>query len=223
MRLFVWTGGALFVGALTLTAWLFLVFFGQARPFAGPATVAYDVVLFTIFAAHHSVFARESVKRALERTIPESLIQSTYVWIASVLLILVCVLWRPVGGRVYAFTGPLAILFWGVQIFGFAFAAIGVRAIDPLELAGIRAHRQSSELQEGSAYRLVRHPLYLGWILMAFAAPRMTGDRLAFAVVSSAYVLIAIPWEERSLEAQFGEAYRNYKYRVRWRVLPYVY
>src|SRR5262249_41028582 len=73
------------------------------------------------------------------------------------------------------------------------------------------------------AYGLVRHPLYLGWILMVFGTPHLTGDRLLFAAVTSAYLLVAIPWEERSLEVAFGDAYRQYKQRVRWRVLPYVY
>jgi protein-S-isoprenylcysteine O-methyltransferase Ste14 len=60
-------------------------------------------------------------------------------------------------------------------------------------------------------------------MLAVFGAARMTGDRLAFAVVTSLYLVVAIPWEERSLEAAFGEAYRRYKQQVRWRVLPYVY
>ncbi len=105
--------------------------------------------------------------------------------------------------------------------------------IDPLELAGIRTPDEDagagttparpSALQIAGPYRLVRHPLYLGWILVVFGAAHMTGDRLAFAVISSFYLLVAVPWEERSLRQSFGEDYDRYKRLVRWRVVPYLY
>jgi len=66
----------------------------------------------------------------------------------------------------------------------------------------------------------VRHPIYLGWMLVVFGAPTMTTNRMLFAAVSSCYLLVAIPWEERSLVAEFGEAYRAYRRQVRWRILP---
>jgi methanethiol S-methyltransferase len=98
------------------------------------------------------------------------------------------------------------------------------RAIDPLELAGIRkAERPNEELQQGGAYGLVRHPIYLGWVLAVFGAAHMTGDRLTFAVLTTTYLIIAVPWEERSLEREFGAAYRSYKQRVRWRIVPFLY
>jgi protein-S-isoprenylcysteine O-methyltransferase Ste14 len=109
-----------------------------------------------------------------------------------------------------------------VQLTGLWFIAVSVRAIDALELAGIR-ESSNTGLQVGGPYRLVRHPLYLGWVLAVFGAPHMTGDRLTFAIVSSMYLVVAVPWEERSLERAFGESYRHYKQRVRWRMLPFVY
>ena len=78
-------------------------------------------------------------------------------------------------------------------------------------------------LQTDGPYRLVRHPLYLGWMLIVLGAAHMTGDRLAFAVITSLYLVIAIPWEERSLERTFGDAYRRYQVDVRWRAIPYVF
>jgi protein-S-isoprenylcysteine O-methyltransferase Ste14 len=99
----------------------------------------------------------------------------------------------------------------------------GVRAIDPLELAGIRTSGTTTVLQVTGPYRLVRHPLYLGWMLMAFGAAHMTGDRLTFAAISTLYVLIAIPFEERSLVRTFGTQYEDYRRNVRWRVVPYLY
>jgi methanethiol S-methyltransferase len=65
--------------------------------------------------------------------------------------------------------------------------------------------------------------LYLGWILLVFGAPRMTGDRMLFAVVTTAYLVVAIPWEERSLAGSFGDAYARYKQAVRWRLIPFIY
>src|SRR4051812_12222948 len=98
MRLFAWAGGGLFVAALARTAWLYAVGLGRVGPFAGAAAVLIDVLLFTIFALPHSLFAREPVKRALGRVAPARARRPVYVWIASALLIAVCEGWRPVGG-----------------------------------------------------------------------------------------------------------------------------
>jgi len=223
MRLFAWAGGGLFVLALARTAWLYSVELGRAAPFAGSGAVLIDLFLFTIFALHHSLFARDAIKRAIRRDVPDRSIRSVYVWIASALLIIVCAAWRQVGGSLYAVPAPLSWLLAAVQIAGFALTAAGARAIDPLELAGIHPPRGDTDLIVDGAYRLVRHPLYLGWMLMVFGSAHLTGDRLLFAVVSSLYLVVAIPWEERSLEDAFGDAYREYKNRVRWRVLPFVY
>ena len=78
-------------------------------------------------------------------------------------------------------------------------------------------------MQIEGPYRLVRHPLYLGWMLAVFGAAHMTGDRLAFGAISSVYLLIAVPWEERSLMQSFGDDYARYTQQVRWRVIPFVY
>ena len=68
----------------------------------------------------------------------------------------------------------------------------------------------------------VRHPIYLGWILIVFGSPLMTMSRLLFATISSAYLIVAIPWEERSLVEAFGDRYRTYQKQVRWRLLPWL-
>jgi len=221
-RTFVWVGGALFVVALALTTGTYVWRFGGTRPYAGWPPVAFDALLFTAFACHHSVFAREGVKRALASIVPEELLRSTYVHVASLLLIVVCLGWQPIGGTVYMSTGARFVAHILVQLAGLWFIAASVRAIDALELAGIR-ESSNTGLQVGGPYRLVRHPLYLGWVLAVFGAPHMTGDRLTFAIVSSMYLVVAVPWEEQSLERAFGESYRHYKQRVRWRMLPFVY
>jgi protein-S-isoprenylcysteine O-methyltransferase Ste14 len=223
-RIFVWTGGAIFVGSLSLTAWAYTVWFGTDRPWMGWASIGIDAALITVFATHHSAFARQPIKSRLASLVPARLLRSIYVWIASGLLIAVDFAWQPVGYSLYRVEGWAAWIFGAVQIAGIWLIAQSVAAIDPLELAGIRNPKMTDEeLQTGGVYRLVRHPLYFGWVLITFGAAHMTGDRLAFAALTTAYLVIAMPWEERSLERVFGLSYRRYKEQVRWRMVPYVY
>ena len=215
----------MFVASLTCWAFWFLSALGQSTPGRGVdgPSLAFDAALFTLFAAHHSILAREPVKRALA-FIPPDLTRSVFVWTASVLLIVLCVFWQPIGGDVYRVTGAAAIACAIVQLAGAAFIAKSVACIDALELAGIRSARVSDgSLQTSGPYRVVRHPLYLGWMLVVFGAAHMTADRLAFAAISSLYLVVAVPWEERSLRQSFGNAYADYQRQVRWRVIPYVY
>jgi protein-S-isoprenylcysteine O-methyltransferase Ste14 len=222
-RVFVWAGGALFVASLAYCAWWYLMVAAAPAVWRGVQPALIDGLLFTIFAGHHSVFARTPIKAAVARIIPEPLLRSFYVWIASLLLIGALALWRPVGGDLYHVTGWRAVLHALLQLFGIGVIAKAVATIDPLELAGIRTHANAEALQVAGPYRWVRHPVYLGWVLAAFGAAHMTGDRFAFAVITTIYLVLAVPWEERSLLQSFGEEYRRYKQRVRWRIVPYVY
>jgi protein-S-isoprenylcysteine O-methyltransferase Ste14 len=231
-RLFVWLGGGAFVLALAFCAYSYLITFGVANPdtrgAGGGATfdslhLVVDIALFTLFAGHHSMFARESVKAWIARLVPEPLLRSVYVWTASVLLIVVCRCWLPIGPDFYEATGWQAGGHAGLQIGGLALIAASVRKIDALQLAGIRAGSTSEMLQATGPYRLVRHPLYLGWMLAVFGAAHMTADRLVFATITSAYLIVAIPWEERALDRAFPGRYLQYKQQVRWRVVPFIY
>jgi protein-S-isoprenylcysteine O-methyltransferase Ste14 len=222
-RAFVWLGGALFAASLGLCAWTYLFVFGRRDPPAGWTAIAADAALITVFALHHSLFARERMKELLSRRVPPPLLRSVYVWIASLLLILVCLFWRPIGGELYVATGLLAIALAIVQLAGLGITSRGVARIDPLELAGIRPAAQTEGLQVTGPYRWVRHPLYLGWLLMVFGAAHMTGDRLLFATLTTLYLIVAIPWEERSLRRSFGDGYVRYMRDVRWRMIPFIY
>jgi methanethiol S-methyltransferase len=225
-RSFAWAGGVLFVTSLAVCAWTYLVRFGRAAAPGGTRAFLWDTALVGIFACHHSLFARARVKRWL-RAIPEPLARSVYVWIASLLLIAVCRLWRPIGGEWYDASGPRAVAHAAIQISGLALIALAVASLDPLELAGIRqaigGPARHEPLLVAGPYRWVRHPLYLGWMLALFAAPHMTADRLAFAALTSLYLVVAVPWEERSLRRSFGDAYADYQRQVRWRIVPFVY
>src|SRR5215467_6276820 len=223
--LLVWAGGGVFVLALAFCAYSYAFTWGNPAPFNG-AAMAVDAVLFTLFALHHSVFAREPVKRWMSHTVPEPLLRSLYVWLASLLLIATCAAWQPVGGELYHHTGVLAAAHGALQLAGAAIIVQSVRAIDALELAGIHQPPPMTDavtLQIGGPYGWVRHPIYLGWFLLTFGAAHMTGDRLFFAAIAAVYLLIAMPFEERSLRTSFGERYVEYERLVRYRVVPYVY
>jgi protein-S-isoprenylcysteine O-methyltransferase Ste14 len=226
-RLFVWSGGTLFVLSLVACAYKYLFVWASPQTGTGrwsPAgAAAIDAVLFGVFALHHSLFARDAVKRQVARAVPDRLLRSVYVWIASLLLIIVLALWQPVAGGFYAVTGWRALAHGAVQLSGLWLIAQSVAKIDPLELAGIKPVSGSDALQITGPYRWVRHPLYLGWLLAVSGAARITADRLTFAVVTMAYLCVAVPWEERSLRRVFGESYARYQRTVRWRIVPYVY
>ena len=221
-RLFVWTGGGVFVSSLALCAYSYLVRWAEPHEVDWAAS-GFNAAVFTIFALHHSLFARTWAKDGLARLVPDRLLRSVYVWIASLLFVAVCVWWKPIGGVGYRHTGWIAAGHAVVQVVGVWIIARSVRAIDALELAGIRSQSDAPGLQVGGPYRLVRHPLYLGWILVVFGAALMTGDRLAFAAITTVYLALAIPWEERLLRATFGNDYERYTRQVRWRMIPFIY
>jgi protein-S-isoprenylcysteine O-methyltransferase Ste14 len=230
--LIVWAGGGVFVASLAYCAYSYVFPWSEPfrqAPFSGAglgggwAALVFDAALLSVFAIHHSVFARDGVKTWLSRVIPERLLRSFYVWIASLLLIAVCALWQPLGTDIYHTADGWKIVHTLIQVLGLGLIAASVRSIDPLELAGIRRSSLAGALQTTGPYRIVRHPLYFGWSLAVFGAAHMTGDRLAFATITVAYLIAAIPLEERSLTAFFGPAYDNYRRHVRWRMFPYVY
>jgi len=220
-----WLGGALFVATLAYTFYFYALVLGDSDP-ANAVTLArgagLNVLLFGVFAAHHSIFARDPVKRWIARVIPPRLERSCYVWVASVLLVLVCLLWQLVPGTLYTVEGGASWIFYALQFLGIHLALRAAGFIDPLELAGIRQAQRLDAVvfRTDGPFGLVRHPIYLGWLLMTFATPVMTINRLLFAVITTAYLVVAIPWEERSLAAAFGERYRAYQAIVRWRLIP---
>jgi protein-S-isoprenylcysteine O-methyltransferase Ste14 len=224
-RAFVWLGGTIFVASLACCAWWYLFVLGRSRPPAGWVPLIVDALLFSIFALHHSLFARDTA-RAWLATIPARLHRSVYVWVASLLLIAVCLLWRPIGGELYDATGARAAIHVAVQLAGLLLIARSTALIDPLELAGIRlpsTEATAGGLQTSGTYRWVRHPLYFGWLLAVFGTPHMTGDRFAFAAITFVYLAAAVPWEEQSLVRTFGDDYARYRREVRWRLIPFIY
>jgi protein-S-isoprenylcysteine O-methyltransferase Ste14 len=223
-----WLGGGLFAVSLAVGAWTFLVTFatpGPASAAVGPA-VAVNVLLFSAFALHHSVMARTRARTWLAAHVPAPLERSAYVWLASLLFLAVCLGWRRTPGVLYEVTGPLR---WGLaalQVAGVVLTIAAARVLDGLDLAGIRQVRRAPRppsIRMVWPFTWVRHPIYLGWMLIVCAATPMTADRAVWAAVSTAYLVIAMPWEERTLSAAAGPAYQAYCRRVRWRLVPGLY
>lgn len=229
---FAWTGAALFAVSLLLFLYSYFVTFGRPAP-AGDwiAPVLVNAALFSAFAVHHSLLARTRMREAVSRIVPPHLERALYTWTASLLFIVVCWQWQPVPGVVYVLEGPLRWLGFAVQAAGMLLTHLGSASLDVFDLAGVRqaaappggTTAARTPLKTTGAYGLVRHPIYLGWVLLVFGSPTMTATRLTFAIISTAYLAIAIPWEERGLIHAFGQGYREYQRQVRWRMLPGIY
>jgi len=229
---YAWGAGVAFVASLAFFTYTYAIPFTDAVAVGSVATravaAAFDTALFGAFVLHHSVFARTRAKRWLTRHVPAALERATFVWVSSLLLALVCAAWRPVGGELYRHAGAAVWGHWAIVGLGVVLTASAARRLRPLELAGIEqaGHRPAGR-PEGLVlawpYSLVRHPIYLGWVLVVFGVPHMTADRFLFATLSTVYLVVAVPLEERQLEHTFGEAYRRYRNQVRWRIVPGVY
>ena len=228
--LFAWFAAAAFAASLGFFLYAYLVLFGQPVPSDRDASrlgiaVLTNLLLFTVFALHHSVFARTGMKQLVKSWAPPALERAIYSLVASVLFALVCGWWRPVAGTVWQLDGVWRWLGYAVQAAGIIVTIIGARALDVLDLAGVRqvigATRPfRAALKTDGVYGLVRHPVYFGWTLLVFGAPDMTATRLVFAVISTFYLIAAIPFEERSLIETFGPDYASYQKKVRWRMIP---
>jgi protein-S-isoprenylcysteine O-methyltransferase Ste14 len=220
-------GALLFVFSLGFGVWSYVTDFGADPPSRSVAAAAsYNAVLFTIFALHHSLFARTGAREWIARRVSPELERSTYVWIASALFLLVCAGWETVPGELWHVREPWSAMLWAAQLAGVAITGIASRQLDVFALAGLRQATKSEgpvALVSSGLYRFVRHPIYFGWVLMVWPTPHMTATRFVFAAVSTIYLAAAIPFEERSLVRHFGAQYANYASRVRWRMVPFLY
>jgi methanethiol S-methyltransferase len=182
-----------------------------------------DLGLLAAFAVQHSGMARPAFKMWWKRIVPEAAERSSYVLVSSLAMVALFLYWQPIGGVVWNAPAGLArsgII--GLYLFGWALLLYTTFLIDHFDLFGLKqVWRRLGErpyrapvFRTPSLYKLVRHPLYIGWLTIFWAAPTMTLAHLIFAVVTTGYILIAIRWEERDLESAFGEVYAEYKSRT---------
>ena len=224
-KVFRWSGALAFLlSLLSLPAMYIVRLRIPAADTGGTVRDAlFNVGLFTVFALHHSIMARTGAKRWITRMVPRELERSVYVWIASLLFMAVCWMWRPLPGVVWRAQGP-GIILYVAQAFGVALTIAAARIVGVWELAGVTPPDPSKpiEFRAEGPFAVVRHPIYLGWILMLFPTPVMTTSQLLFAVISTAYLVVAIPWEEALLVEMFGDKYRDYQKEMRWRIIPLI-
>lgn len=185
--------------------------------------LAINLGLLAAFAIQHSVMARPAFKRRWTKLVPTVIERSTYVLFSSLCLIALFALWQPMGVSVWNVTHPkLQIAIHAVYGLGWGILLLSTFLINHFDLFGLRQvwlalrGRPYTPLKFGTPflYRIVRHPLYVGWLMIFWATPTMTVAHLLFAVMTTAYILIAIQFEERDLVAEHGDRYREYRERV---------
>ncbi len=182
-----------------------------------------NLLLLGVFAIQHSVMARPAFKRWLTRIVPAEAERSTYVLMSSLALILLFWQWQPLGGVIWNVQDPIGqAVLYSLYGFGWALLLVSTFLINHFDLFGLRQvwlqligkPYTTLRFVTPGPYRMVRHPLYVGWLFAFWATPTMTVTHLVFALATTAYILIAIQLEERDLVAIHGKDYTDYRQRV---------
>jgi protein-S-isoprenylcysteine O-methyltransferase Ste14 len=200
---------------------------GEITPLGETLTI--DILLLSLFAVQHSVMARTSFKRWWTKFVAAAVERSTYVLLASLALILLFWQWQPIPVIIWQATNPvIAGALLGLSLFGWLIVLLSTFLINHFELFGLHqvinnlaAHAVAApRFKMPFLYKVVRHPIYLGFIVAFWATPVLTAGHLLFAAVTTAYILVGIQLEERDMIKLFGEQYQQYRRRVSM-LIPY--
>ncbi len=182
-----------------------------------------NMILLSIFAIQHSVMARPAFKQWWTQIIPPVMERSTYVLFSSLALILLYWLWQPMNGVIWEVTNPLGrSILWALFLVGWLIVLLSTFLINHFDLFGLRQVYLYMRGQEYThidfkmplLYKIVRHPIMLGFIIAFWATPYMSVSHLLFAVVTTAYILIAVQFEEHDLVKHYGDEYQQYRQSV---------
>jgi len=182
-----------------------------------------NVLLLGIFAIQHSVMARKRFKRWWTRYVPQPIERSTYVLFTNMALALLFFAWQPMGGEVWTIQDSLGQgLLSGLFAIGWVIVFVATLMINHFDLFGMRQvwlylrkqEYRHLKFKTPVFYKHVRHPLYVGWLLVFWATPTMTFAHLVFALMTTIYILMAIQWEEKDLVDSHGKAYEEYQRQV---------
>ena len=185
--------------------------------------IAINAGLLAVFALQHSIMARKWFKKWWTRIVPQPLERSTYVLFSSLALLLLFWQWQPMGGVVWSVENPVGqIVLRTLFAFGWVLVLVSTFLINHFDLFGLRQvwfyllGRPCTTLQFATPgpYRVVRHPLYVGWLFAFWMTPTMTLAHLLFSVATTTYILLAIRFEERDLIRDHGRAYEEYRRSV---------
>lgn len=186
-------------------------------------TLLVNLGLLGLFALQHTIMARPAFKRAWTRVIPKAMERSTFVLASSLILLVLFWQWRPVPTVVWEIDSAAGTtMLWAVYWLGWGLVFASSFIIDHFDLFGLRhvtlyargREYTAPKFQVTSLYRIVRHPLLLGFLLAFWSAPTMTVGRLMFALATTGYILIGIRFEERDLRRAHGDAYEAYRRKV---------
>ncbi len=181
-----------------------------------------NLLLLGIFAVQHSIMARPAFKRWWAGILPVACQRSTYVLLSSLLLLLLFWQWRPIAMPIWRADGLAAGLLVGIYGLGWLTVFASTFMIDHFDLSGLRqaflalrgGEPPEQPFRTPLLYKIVRHPIMLGFLLAFWATPEMTAGHLLFAIVNTAYILVGLQLEERDLIAAFGTTYQQYRQQV---------
>ncbi|GIM93225.1 methanethiol S-methyltransferase [Paractinoplanes toevensis] len=190
---------------------------GTVRPVWQAVVV--DLALLGLFAVQHSVMARPWFKQRWTRIVPPAIERSTYVLAATVALVLLLWLWQPWPTTVWSVdAGWARAALWSLYLLGWGFLVLSTFALGHFDLFGLRqvlARRHAEpSFREPPLYRVIRHPIMVGFLIAFWAVPDMSAGRLLFAAASTAYIMVGVRLEEHDLKQQLGAPYADYLDRV---------